>query len=200
MVAPLRARLDYLEAELKQSPPGFLLTADLPFAVFRYDPRLEAERELTLRREIQNLAVRVQNATGRSVHFISLAELLWKAIEEAEGIAALVEQERDWGFEDAQRQVGRYLSDPQFASLPDRVAAVLEPLHPERDLAFLVRATALGPRLYPVSILLEQLLGRVRVPGVLFYPGTWTGGLNYLGLRAEEDQAGSYRVKIYGAE
>ena len=58
----------------------------------------------------------------------------------------------------------------------------------------------LGPDAYPVSILLEQLLGRVSVPGILFYPGVWSGSLNFLGLRDEDAPMGSYRVKIYGAE
>ena len=43
-------------------------------------------------------------------------------------------------------------------------------------------------------------MGKVRIPSVLFYPGTWTGSLNFLGLRAEEEPLGSYRVKIYGRE
>src|SRR6266853_2023174 len=107
---PLKTRLDYLEAELTQTPPGFILTADLPFAVFRYDPEREDEREWVIRREIQNLRIRVQNVSGRTVHILSLASLFWKAIEEAEGIEAVVQMEESLGFEDAQRQVGTYLS------------------------------------------------------------------------------------------
>src|SRR5258708_7877604 len=99
----LKTRFDYLEAELKMDPPGFLLTADLPFAVFRYDPWREDEREWIVRREIQNLKVRVENTTGRNVHMISLADLFWRAIQDAEGIDAIVQLERSLGFEDAQR-------------------------------------------------------------------------------------------------
>src|SRR5438034_3390954 len=92
-----KARLDYLEAELKQTPPGFILTADLPFAIFRYDPWRDDEREWAVRREIQNLKIRVENATGRHVQILSLADLFWRAIEEAEGIEAIVQMERDLG-------------------------------------------------------------------------------------------------------
>ena len=93
----LKTRLDYLEAELKQEPPGFILTADLPFAIFRYDPSREDEGEWLMRREIQNLKVRVQNATGRTIHLISLADLYWRAIDQAEGIDAVVRLERSLG-------------------------------------------------------------------------------------------------------
>ena len=196
----LKARLDYLEAELKQDPPGFILTADLPFAIFRYDPWREDEREWILRRELQNRKVRVEHTTRRTVHLISLADLFWNAIERAEGVDAIAQMERDFGFDDAQRQAGIYLSSSQFATLPDLLVDALAPLDPRHDFAFLMRAAALGPSIYPVSILLEQILGRVGVPGVLFYPGTWTGSLNFLGLRAPDDPIGSYRVKIYGAE
>ena len=38
------------------------------------------------------------------------------------------------------------------------------------------------------------------IPAVLFYPGTWRGSLNYMGLRSDEEPLGSYRVKIYGRD
>ena len=47
---------------------------------------------------------------------------------------------------------------------------------------------------------LEQLSGKLGVPTILFYPGTWSGTLNYMGLRTEDQTLGSYRVKIYGRE
>ena len=196
----LKARLDYLEAELKQEPPGFILTADLPFAIFRYDPSREDEREWTVRREIQNLKVRTENSTNRTIHVLSLADLLWEAIRNAEGVDAVVQMERDFGFDDAQRQVGIYLSSSQFVPLPDLLVNRLALLNPQKDLVFLTRAAALAPSAYPVSILLEQILGRVKVPGILFYPGTWAGNLNFLSLRGQAETVGSYRVKIYGAE
>ena len=43
-------------------------------------------------------------------------------------------------------------------------------------------------------------MGRVTIPAVLFYPGTWRGSLNFLGLRSDEEPLGSYRVKIYGRD
>ena len=61
-------------------------------------------------------------------------------------------------------------------------------------------AGVFAPSSYRISALLEQLMGRMPVPIVLFYPGTWRGSLNYLGLRAKDEPLASYRVKIYGRE
>jgi hypothetical protein len=65
---------------------------------------------------------------------------------------------------------------------------------------FLVHATVFAPGAYRISSLLEQLSGRLRLPTILFYPGTWDNSLNYMGLRTEDQTLGSYRVKIYGRE
>jgi hypothetical protein len=43
-------------------------------------------------------------------------------------------------------------------------------------------------------------MGKLAIPSVLFYPGTWRGSLNYMGLRSDEEPLGSYRVKIYGRD
>src|SRR5437588_11536463 len=100
-----RERIELLENDLKLNPPGFTMSSDLPFTIFRYDPSLPDEGEWKMRREIQNLSVRVENATGRSVHILSLATLFWQSIEESEGLDTLVEFGRERGFEAAQGQV-----------------------------------------------------------------------------------------------
>ena len=71
---------------------------------------------------------------------------------------------------------------------------------PAADIMFLYRAGVFAPTSYRVSSLLEQMMGRLKVPSVLFYPGTWKGSLNYMGLRADDEPLGSYRVKIYGRD
>src|SRR5690349_2657105 len=100
---PLEQRLKHLEDDLKREPPGITLSADLPFALFRYDPHLKEENEWRVRREIQNLKVRVENAATRRIHLVSLADLFWRGIAESEGLEALVEMERREGFAAAQR-------------------------------------------------------------------------------------------------
>ncbi len=196
----LKERLDLLENDLKANPPGFIMTADLPFALFRYDPWHPDEGEWRMRREIQHLKVRVENAAGRRVHLLPLSALFWRSIEESEGLEALVELERDRSFEVAQAQASVYLSDPDWRPLPVLLAETMAPMNPDREFVFLTRGAIFAPAAYRVSVLLEQMMGKIRVPTVLFYPGTWIGSLNYMGLRSEDEPLGSYRVKIYGRE
>jgi hypothetical protein len=193
-VLSLKDRIDWLERELPPNVPRFKIYDDLPFAILRYDP----EEEWELRREVRHLRTRLSNA-GCKVDLISLADLLWKAIDETEGMRALVELETTQGFAAAQRQVSTYLSDDDFCPLPRMLDEELRRLDPERSIAFLVRAAAMGPSIYYLSQLLEQMQGRTRVPAVLFFPGHMQGmnTLSFMGL-PEREPHGNYRVKIYG--
>lgn len=192
-VSSLRDSIRTLEEDLTATPMRISAYHDLPFAILRYDP----EEEWDLRREVKYLATRLHNA-GKQVHTISLAELLWAAIDDAEGLAAVVELERERGFEAAQEQVTVYLSDPDWCPLPEMLRERLEHLDPNRDVAFLLRAAAMAPAIYHMSSLLDKMQGKTKVPTVLFYPGTPEGttGLHFMGLRGRET-TGNYRVKIY---
>ena len=196
----LNERLNLLEHDLHATPPAFTMSSDLPFALFRYDPREGNEKEWTMRREIRRLATRTENSTGKKVLLLPLSELYWKSIAESEGIEAVVELEKERGFEEAQNQVQTYLTDPDFCPLTDLLVERTGNLNPAQDLVFLYRSAVFAPSAYRLSSLLEQLMGRVKVPMVLFYPGTWRESLNYMGLRSDEEPLGSYRVKIYGRE
>src|SRR5215218_10171995 len=77
----LRASIRELEADLTAKPMRISAYHDLPFAILRYDP----EEEWSLRREAKHLATRLHNA-GKRVQTVSLVELLWKAIDDAEGL------------------------------------------------------------------------------------------------------------------
>ena len=193
-MSSLKERIEWLERELPPNPPRFKIHEDLPFAILRYDPKEEWE----VRREVRFLATRLENK-GRRVTIISLAKLLWKAIDESEGIEALITLERERGFEAAQSQANAYLSDEDFAPLPRLLTDRLDVLHPDRDIAFLVRAASLAPSVYHVSKLLDELQGKSQVPTVLFYPGELVGtnSLRFMGL-ASLNSPPSYRVKIYG--
>ena len=188
----LRERLERLEADLKAQPMRHHSYHDMPFAVFCYPP----EQEWELRQEAALLATRIHNATGREIVEIMLSELLWQAIDECEGMDALVELERREGFAAAQRQVQTYLSDPDWRPLPDLLAERLAPLDPERHLVFLTRAAALAPALYRVSKLLDEMKGRTMVPCVLFMPATTESGIRFMGIDENEGR-GSYHVKVY---
>src|SRR5260370_35448568 len=103
-----------LEADLVSRAPAFIMARELPFAIFRYDPLVQEENEWLMRGEVQKLATRVENKTGRKVGLLSLADLFWKSIRESEALDVLVTLEREHGFDAAQRQVNQYLSDPDF--------------------------------------------------------------------------------------
>lgn len=190
----LKERISLLEADLKASPMRISVYRDLPFAILRYEP----EEEWQLRREVNLLATRMEQG-GKEVRVISLAELLWKAIEASEGIDAVAAVERQRGFDAAQRQVATYLTNPLWEPLPELVAAEMAALDPRRHIAFLVRAAALAPAIYHLSALLGAMQGRTEVPAILFYPGTQEGtnGLRSMGL-ADREALSNYRVKIYG--
>ena len=197
-----KERLNLLENDLKHTPLGFISSRDLPFAIFRYNPNDSHEKEFYMREEIQRLVTRIESE-GLKIHLISLAELYWSAIKKnAEGIEELAEFEEEYGFAKAEEQVHVFLSDQEFDPLPDLVLHTIkeQELHPDKDVVFLMRAATFAPSAYRVSSLLEQLVGRLQVPTVLFYPGTWRGTLNYLGLQEDNQPQGTYRVKIYGRD
>jgi len=190
----MKERVRTLEADLKASPMRHYIYHDLPFAIFCYPP----EREWAMRREVDLLKTRLENDTNRKVAFVSLAELLWQAIDESEGIEAVAELEQRDGFEAAQLQIQDYLSDPDWRPLPDLLAERLAELDPDRHIAFIVRAGALAPNIYRVSKLLDEMKGRTRVPCVLFMPATTEGrsSLRFMGI-AENEGRGSYHTKVY---
>jgi hypothetical protein len=190
----LKDRIELLENDLKTVPPRISVHHDLPFAILRYDPKEEWE----VRREAKLLATRMGDC-GKQVQTISLAELLWEAIATSEGLDAILELERERGFEAAQEQVNIYLSDPDWSYLAQMLAERLRSLDPTKNIVFLLRAAAMAPAIYQMSKLLDEMQGRTRVITILFYPGTLEGttGLRFMALK-EREAMGNYRVKIYG--
>ncbi len=189
----LKARLARLEADLTNPEQPIGHYHDLPFAIFWY-PLAE---EWAMRDEMRRLAVRLREKTGNEVVVISLAELLWQAIEETEGIEALAEAERAVGFDLAQDTVHSILTHDR--PLPDLLAARMAELSPDRHIAFLTRAAAFAPTIYQMSALLDQLKAyRIRVPTVLFYPGRRDGPTTLVFMELPDREAmGNYFVPIY---
>lgn len=189
----LKERIKILESHLVPVPPTISVYRELPFAIFHYDPNDEWE----LRREVHLLATRLNNE-GKSVIIISLAELLWEAVDKTEGIDALIDLEKERGFNAVQEQLNLYLSDPDFCPLPDLIVERLSSLNPDKHIVFLTRAAAMAPSIYPMSRLLDEMQGRTKVPTILFYPGSLEGttGLRFMDL-PDREPMGNYRVKIY---
>lgn len=190
----LKERVRTLESDLKASPMRHYVYHDLPFAIFCYDPDTEWE----MRGEIERLKTRLEKDTERTVHFVSLADMLWEAIEGSEGLEVVAQLERRSGFDAAQQQIQDYLSDPDWQPLPKLLAERLSHLDPERHIAFIVRAGTLAPNMYRLSKLLDEMKGRTRVPCVLFMPATTEGttSLRFMGI-AENEGRGSYHTKVY---
>ncbi len=190
----LKERIELLEQDLLAAPPRINVYQDLPFAIFRYDP----EEEWNLRREVKLLATRLE-VIGKEVHIIPMSEFLWRAIEETEGLEAVVELERERGYLAAQDQVTTYLSDRDWRPLADLVVERLREYDPARTIAFLTRVAVMAPGLYHISKLLDQMQGKARVITILFYPGSIEGttGLRFMDLK-DREALGNYRVKIYG--
>jgi len=189
----LRERIDLLENDLRAKPQRISVYHDMPFAILRYEP----SDEWIMRKELSLLATRL-SSIGKEVVLISLAELLWEAIDGSEGLDLLVDYENTMGFEKAQEQVTTYLSDSDYRPLRDLVTDRLKSLNSEKQIAFLTRAASMAPAIYPMSRLLDEMHGCTRVATILFYPGTLEGttGLRFMDLK-DRDVQGNYRVKVY---
>lgn len=191
----LQERTEILAQDLVADPPRISAYHDLPFAIFRYEPTAEFE----CRRQARLLAISLEQNHQRRVTCISLAGIMWQAIQETEGVTAIAEEERELGFGRAQRTVSTLLSDPDFFPLPAELGKRMKDLDPSTDIVFLVRAAALAPAMYHMSKLLEEMKGRTSVPAILFYPGSLVEGNTGLKFMDMEDReaTGNYRVKIY---
>jgi hypothetical protein len=113
---------------------------------------------------------------GKEVHIIPMSELLWTALEKVhrkdddEGLGAVVELEKQRGYVEAQHQVTTYLSSKVWIPLWDLLAERLVPISPENSLVFLTRVAAMSPGIFHISMLLDKMHGKTKVPTILFYP------------------------------
>jgi hypothetical protein len=199
-MSSLKDSVGLLESDLKAVPSRINVYHDLPFAIFRYDPTDEWE----VRREIKLLAKRLEGV-GREVHIVPMSELLWTALEKVhqkdddEGLEAVIELEKQRGYVEAQQQVTTYLSSKVWIPLWDLLAERLASFSPENSVVFLTRVAAMSPGIFHISMLLDKMHGKTKVPTILFYPGSIEGmtGLRFMDLK-DRDALGNYRVKIYG--
>lgn len=166
----------------------------VPFALFAYPPTSERQ----LRKEVANLAKRVEQSCSRAVHLVSMADFLNEVVQNAfppDG-AELFEAERI-SMDDQETRLTRLqgMMTDLLATVPDRIATIAKPMNSTKDILFLYRVGALYPA-YRASSLLENLMNKVLVPTILFYPGTRTGR-NSLRFMDSLDAIHSYRHKIY---
>ena len=194
-MSSLKERIEHLEGDLTAVPMRIATSHDVPYAVLRYSPT----DEWVMRREIRLLKTRLES-TGKTVVTISLADLLWESIEKSEGLETVVELERDRGYVEAQNQLATYLSDEDWCPLAKLIEEKLEGYDPKTTIAFLVRVAAMSPAIYDMSTLLGDMqVRKIRVPTILFYPGSLEGTTNLRFMDIKEREAlGHYLVKIYG--
>jgi hypothetical protein len=185
----LKERIRLLEDDL--TTPELRISAyhDMPFAIFRYDP----DEELDARSEVNLLATRLRRLHGKEVFEISLADLMFKALDKEVGLDALFNGEVSEGLERTVDTVHNVVTDLQ--PLDELIAMLLATKSPKHTVAFLTRAEALFPA-FRTSALLENMRGRIHVPTILLYPGVLQGtiGLSFMGV-CEADH--NYRPKIY---
>ncbi len=199
-MSSLKDSIAPLESHLKSVPMQIGVYQDLPFAILRYDPTDEWE----LRREIKLLATRLE-AVGKEVHIVPMSELLWSALEKVyakdddEGLEAVIALEKDRGYVESQQQITTYLSSNVWVPLWDLLAERLSSFNPETSVVFLTRVAAMSPGIFHMSMLLDKMHGKTKVPTILCYPGSIEGttGLRFMDLK-DRDALGNYRVKIYG--
>jgi hypothetical protein len=139
-------------------------------------------QEYRVRRDLSDLKIWLE-ATNIHCVAISLADLFWGTIEDSGRFEAIIDAERNGGpsgLQDAIESIGNMLR--RSPSLSDRIVDSITGV-PSRSAVFLYRAGALYPAVR-TSGLLDDLLGRVRLPVTLLYPGRLHGsfGLSFLDI------------------
>ncbi len=163
-----------------------------PYSLYVYEP----SDELAVRRETRDLAAYF-TANGVDVAALSLAELMWRSIDDSQFYDSIVALEQanpndPWALEQVQSSLQEILgSEP---SLADRVLAAVDD-KPERCVVLLYRAGALYPA-FRTSALLDDLRERLKRPVVLLYPGSVVDpfGLRFMG---KCEPTHGYRAKIH---
>ena len=162
-----------------------------PYFVYVYDPR----EEYSARQDMADLKLALE-AGGVQCTSISLADLLWEAIDDSGDFDAIIAEEKARPgdpkvLEDINQTINEILRDEP--TLSQRVMQRMEAF-PSRSVAVLYRAGSLYPA-YRTSSLLEDLRERLMIPVVLMYPGHVVGGVG-LSFMGKCEPAHGYRAKI----
>lgn len=191
--------LDQLKTDLTAQPMRIAAHQDMPFAIFRYAPG----EEFQFRKQLRLLAITLQQEHGRNVTFVSLSRLVWNAVQAHGGTDYLFKTESARGFYAAQQHINHLLTSPDFLPASDALLSRMADLNPEKDIVFLVRAGGFAPGIFRVSVLLDGLHRRTKVPVVLFYPGSARVGtdLRFYDIPSDGNLGVyNYRVRVYGVE
>jgi Domain of unknown function (DUF1788) len=176
-------------ADRLAAPSSFSASRSDPFYYFVYPP----ESALEVRRQLPVLAAKLRNA-GVTVRRVSFSDLLWELIDESGRWSEWIELEPDFDQKEVNDSIRSVVGGGR---LVEKVAAIVSVERP-RSVVFLTETEMLHPY-FRVRTLESTLHDRVRVPTVVFYPGTRAGqfGLRFLGFYSED---GNYRAMLVGGQ
>lgn len=185
---------DTLEPVLSKEDPRPDISAyqDMPLCIFIYDPA----NEFALRQELGLLKTRLEQR-GKRMICVSLMDCMIEALANA-GVSPddLVENEKLLGrngHKTIAQTVHKVLSE--YAPLEQLVLSKVPPDgDPHRDILWITRVGSLYP-CYRTSTLIEHFQAKLKIPGVLFYPGEIVppAGLSFMGVHEAEH---NYRAKL----
>ena len=162
---------------------------DWPFAIFQYEPK----DEILIRKQIKLLKSRLKN---KNIIEISLADIFWDRLKKID-LNRLFESEKEHGLERTIDTIHSVLSDDENeeGAIEDLIEKKLTEEYPPNTIIFLIRVGVLFP-VYRTSAILENLYQKIKMPTILFYPGTKVAshGLKFMGLTEPNY---NYRGKIY---
>jgi len=147
-----------------------------PFVVYQYEPA----DEYAVRRELAELRLWLTAKHDVQCLPISLAEVLWEALEEHGQLQMVIDAERAGAYDDAHLAVRQIVANRP--TLADRIVRRVLDAEVPRSAVFLYRAGALYPA-HRTSPLLDALKDKVDRPVTLLYPGRIVGdfGLSFMG-------------------
>lgn len=178
-----------LEKDLNSPELKISDSHDWPFAIFQYEPK----DEILIRKQIKLLKSRLKN---KNIIEISLADIFWDRLKKID-LNRLFASEKEHGLERTIDTIHSVLSDDENeeGAIEDLIEKKLTEEYPLNTIIFLTRVGVLFP-VYRTSAILENLYQKIKMPTILFYPGTKVAshGLKFMGLTEPNY---NYRGKIY---
>lgn len=178
-----------LEKDLNSPELKISDSHDWPFAIFQYEPK----DEILIRKQIKLLKSRLKN---KNIIEISLADIFWDRLKKID-LNRLFASEKEHGLERTIDTIHSVLSDDESeeGAIEDLIEKKITEEYPPNTVIFLIRVGVLFP-VYRTSAILENLYQKIKMPTILFYPGTKVAshGLKFMGLTEPNY---NYRGKIY---
>ena len=150
---------------------------------------------LLVRQELPGWIARIRNENGLNVETISVADILWKIIDDSGRWDSWVELEEQFEIEDTNEAIRSILRDDD--RFINAVVARVEVVPPD-TVIFMTDIESLHP-FYRSRHIENALTNKAKYPIVFLYPGHRAGqhGLRFLGFYPEDS---GYRSTIIGGD